>query len=101
MTSTEKTKIIATITAARAEINGNQYVPVADCVDWLLDCHNAAERPVVKDVVVTLLPKFSNGNLRTADDISDALDQIELALAVDAAFEGSVLQDDTIGTDGA
>ena len=80
MTSTETTKIIATITAARAEINGNAYVPVADCVDWLLDCHNAAERPDVKAVVVTLLPQFSNGTLRKADDISNALDQIELAL---------------------
>ena len=83
MTSTETTKIIATITAARAEISGNAYVPVADCVDWLLDCHNAAERPVVKDVVVTLLPQFSNGNLRTAEDITQALDQIELALSDD------------------
>lgn len=92
MTSTEITKIIATIAAARAEIIGNEYVPVADCVDWLLDCHNAAERPVVKDVVVTLLPKFSNGNLRTADDITDALDQIELALSVDRVFEGSTLE---------
>jgi hypothetical protein len=96
MTSTESTKIIATITAARAEIDGNEYVPVADCVDWLLDCHNAAERPVVKDVVVTLLPQFSNGNLRTADDISEALDQIELALAVDQAFvEGDPATDGT------
>ena len=92
MTSTETTKIIATIAAARAEINGNEYVPVSDCVDWLLDCHNAAERPIVKDVVVTLLPKFSNGNLRTADDIAGALDQIELALSVDSAFEGSTLE---------
>lgn len=91
MTSTETTKITATITAARAEINGTEYVPVADCVDWLLDCHNAAERPVVRDVVVTLLPQFSNGNLRTTDEFSDALDQIELALAVDGAFEGATL----------
>lgn len=92
MTSTEATNIIATLTAARAEINGNEYVPVADCVDWLLDCHNAAERPVVRDVVVTLIPQFSNGNLRTADEFSDALDQIELALAVDGAFDGSIVE---------
>jgi hypothetical protein len=92
MTSTESTKIIATIAAARAEINGNEFVPVADCVDWLLDCHNAAERPIVKNAVVTLLPQFSNGNLRTADDITRALDQIELTLAVDEAFEGSSLE---------
>ncbi len=92
MTSTEATKITATLTAARAEINGNAYVPVADCVDWLLDCHNAAERPVVRDLVVTLLPKFSNGNLRTTDEFSEALDQIELALAVDGAFEGTTVQ---------
>ncbi len=92
MTSTEATKIIATLTAARAEINGTEYVPVADCVDWLLDCHNAAERPVVRDVVVTLLPQFSNGNLRSTDEFSEALDQIELALAVDGAFEGTSLE---------
>lgn len=91
-TSTETTKITATITAARAEINGSEYVPVADCVDWLLDCHNAAERPVVRDIVVTLLPKFSNGNLRSTDEFQEALDQIELALAVDSAFEGTTVQ---------
>jgi hypothetical protein len=92
MTSTEAMKITETLTAARAKIYGNQYVPVADCVDWLLDCHNAAERPVVRDVVITLLPKFSNGNLRTTDEFSEALDQIELALTVDSAFEGATLQ---------
>ena len=92
MTSIETTKIIATITAARAEITGSEFVPVADCVDWLLDCHNAAERPVVRDVVVTLLPQFSNGNLRTTDEFSDALDQIELALTVDGAFDGVTVQ---------
>ena len=92
MTSTEATKINATLTAARAEITGNDYVPVADCVDWLLDCHNAAERPVVRDVVITLLPQFSNGNLRTTDEFNDALDQIELALAVDGAFEGTTVE---------
>lgn len=92
MTSTEKTNIIATISAARAEINGTEYVPVADCVDWLLDCHNAAERPVVKDVVVTLLPQFSNGNLRTTDEFAQALDQIEIALAVDGAFDGTTVE---------
>lgn len=92
MTSTEATTIIATISAARAEINGTDYVPVADCVDWLLDCHNAAERPVVKDVVTTLLPHFSNGNLRTTDEFEQALDQIELALAVDGAFEGASVE---------
>lgn len=92
MTSTEQTTIFATISAARAEINGTEYVPVADCVDWLLDCHNAAERPVVRDVVITLLPQFSNGNLRTTDEFAHALDQIELALAVDGAFDGAIIE---------
>ena len=92
MTSTEATTIIATISAARAEISGTEFVPVADCVDWLLDCHNAAERPVVKDLVTTLLPRFSNGNLRTTDEFAQALDQIELALAVDSAFDGATVE---------
>jgi len=52
---------------------------------------NSEDKPN-RDVVVTLLPKFSNGNLRKADEFSEALDQIELALAVDGAFEGTTIE---------
>ncbi len=80
-------RIANTIASARAEINGAQYVPVSDCVDWLLDCLNVAERPDVKDVIIRILPDFSNGNIRKTRDFEQALDEVELALQVDEAFD--------------
>ncbi len=85
--------VAATIEQARDRIDGEDYVPVADCVDTLLDCFNAAVRPDVKDVVQHILPAFSNGNVRKAEDFSAALDEIQVALQVDAAFDEVDLED--------
>lgn len=79
--------VAATIATARDRIEGEDYVPVAECVDTLLDCFNAAVRPDVKSVVQEILPSFSVGNVRRASDFSAALDEIQVALQVDAAFD--------------
>ena len=79
--------IATTIASARADIHGAEYVPVADCVDWLLDCLNVAARPDVKDVIIRILPDFTSGNLRQRSDFEQALNEVELALEVDAAFD--------------
>ena len=62
---------------ARAEIDG-EFVPVADCVNLLLDCYNAAD-DTVREVVTGLLPNFTTGNLRKADEFVQALDTIQVA----------------------
>ncbi len=86
--------VAATIATARDRIDGEDYVPVADCLDTLLDCFNAAVRPDVKDVVKTILPSFSVGNVRKVSDFSAALDEIQVALQVDAAFDEVVVDSD-------
>lgn len=86
-TPTPDTIIATTIASARAEIDGEAYVPVSDCVDWLLDCLNVAERPDVKNVIVKILPEFTNGSLRTTESFMRALDDVEMALQVDAVFD--------------
>ncbi len=65
------------INDARRDIDG-EFVPVADCVNLLLDCYNAADEGV-RDVVAGLLPDFSHGNLRKADEFIQALDTIQVA----------------------
>ncbi len=71
---------------AKKSIDGNEYVSVSSCVDWLLDCHNAADRPAVKNTVRELIPQFSVGNLRTSASFREALDQIQMAVELDTAL---------------
>ncbi len=75
------------IADARSYAAGEEYVPVVYCTDVLLDCWNAADRPSVQGVIGSLLPDFTNGNIRKRVDFVDALDQIEMALDTDAAFD--------------
>ncbi len=70
----------ALIDSAREDIDGD-YVPVADCVNLLLDCYNAAD-DAVREVVAGILPDFSRGNLRKADEFVQALDTIQVATLV-------------------
>lgn len=85
--------VAGTIATARARLDGEAFVPVAECVDTLLDCFNAAVRPDVKLVVEKILPDFSIGNTRKASDFAAALDEIQVALQVDAAFDEVAVTD--------
>lgn len=75
------------VAAARSHSSNEAYLAQADCIDWLLDCWNAAVRPAVKAVVAELLSEFRHVNLVTAADFTRALDHVQLALQVDAAFD--------------
>ncbi len=92
--ATPTTTVAGTIAAARNQIAGTQYIAVADCVDYLLDCRNAAVRPDVKGVITNLLPDFINGNLRPTQSFEEALDQIQMVLQVDAVFDEQLLDAD-------
>lgn len=94
--TSSQTTVASTIATARNRINGEDFVAVADCVDTLLDCFNAAVRPDVKDVVQNLLPEFTTGNVRKAADFKAALDEIQLALQVDAAFDEVDVAESTV-----
>lgn len=72
--------VTETIAIARESIADKNFVAVADCIDTLLDCYNAAAVPNVKSEISELIPQFSNGNLRKTQEFVRALDQIELAL---------------------
>ncbi len=72
---------------ARSSSAGDAYLSQTHCVDWLLDCYNAAVRPSVRAVLLEKLSEFSHVNLLTAADFFGALDQVQLALQVDAAFD--------------
>ena len=78
--SVARPSVVETIATARESIGDKKFVAVADCIDTLLDCYNAAALPTVKSEISELIPQFSNGNLRRAQEFVRALDQIELAL---------------------
>lgn len=75
------------VAEARTKTGSGAYLAQVDCIDWLLDCWNAAVRPAVRAVVEELLSEFRHVNLVTADDFARALDHVQLALQVDAAFD--------------
>lgn len=72
---------------ARSSTAADAYLSQTHCVDWLLDCYNAAVRPTVRAVLVEKLSEFSHVNLLTASAFLEALDHVQLALQVDAAFD--------------
>lgn len=78
--SVARPSVTETIASARESIGDKNFVAVADCIDTLLDCYNAAALPNVKSEISELIPQFSNGNLRRAQEFVRALDQIELAM---------------------
>lgn len=72
---------------ARTKTSNEAYLAQADCIDWLLDCWNAAVRPAVRSVVGEILAEFRHVSLVTSRDFDRALDHIQMALQVDAAFD--------------
>lgn len=89
--SQDPTTVAGLVASARARLldldEREKYLSKAVCVDVLLDCLNVAVRPPVQKAILGRLPEFSHGNLTTADDFSAVLDEIHLALQVDAAFD--------------
>ena len=77
--ATPSDQIQSLILEARASYDSD-YVPVATCVDWLLDCFNLADG-AVRDVIALHLPNYSHGNLREVKDIEATFEAIELELA--------------------
>ncbi len=72
---------------ARSSAASDAYISQAHCIDWLLDCYNAAVRRPVRAVLVEKLQEFGHVNLVTAAEFFCALDLVQLALQVDAAFD--------------
>ena len=80
--SVARPSVTETIATARENIRDKSFVAVADCIDTLLDCYNAAALPNVKSEISELIPQFSNGNLRRTQEFVRALDQIEFSMLV-------------------
>ncbi len=79
---------VATCVAqARTEVAEERFVAQAECVDVLLDCLNAAVRPVVRDFITEALSAIASVRLVRAEEFVASLDQIQMALQVDAAFD--------------
>lgn len=83
-----QTNSVATwVSAARIATDGQQLVAQVDCVDWLLDCLNACVRPSVGAIIEQHLTAIAHITVVRAADFVRALDEIQLALQVDAAFD--------------
>lgn len=92
----DPTTVAGLVASARARLldadGQGEYLAKALCTDVLLDCLNVAVRPPVQKVILERLPEFSHGNLTTAEDFGVVLDEIQLALQVDAAFDDCDLE---------
>jgi hypothetical protein len=75
------------VAKARAATAGDQILGQSRCVDWLLDCLNAARRPGVRAVICEAIASISQARALTANDFRKALDDIQLAVQVDTAFD--------------
>ena len=79
--------VAACVADARSSLPVEGYVSQKHCVDWLLDCYNAAVRPSVRAIVAEKLAEISHVRLVAAEAFAQALDHVQLALQVDAAFD--------------
>lgn len=86
----DPTTVAGLVASARHRLlddDTGKYLEKTVCTDVLLDCLNVAVRPPVRNAILRRLPEFSHGNLTRAEDFSAVLDEIHLALQVDAAFD--------------
>ncbi len=81
------TTVAGCVAEARAHIVDHAYLSQGRCVDWLLDCLNAAVRSSVRTVVTEKLDTIRGVTLVAGPAFADMLDEIHLALQVDAAFD--------------
>ena len=72
---------------ARLAADGHQILGQGRCIDWLLDCLNAARRPGVRTAICEAIASISSVRALTAVDFRRSLDDIQLALEVDTAFD--------------
>lgn len=81
------TPVAQEVAVARAAMAGEQIVTRSRCVDWLLDCLNAAKRPTVRAIVLEELTALSQARILRTSDFEQSLDAIQLALQVDEVFD--------------
>ncbi len=82
------TESVATCVArARLDVAGERFVSQSSCVDALLDCLNAAVRPTVEVFIIEALQAVAHLRLVKVAEFVAALDEIQMALQVDAAFD--------------
>lgn len=79
--------VAACVADARSTTPTEGYLSQKHCVDWLLDCYNAAVRPSVRAIVTEKLAEISHVGLVAADAFAQMLDHVQLALQVDAVFD--------------
>lgn len=84
---TELPTVAGLLARARLELADEQYIARGVATDWLLDLLNAALRPPVRRVVLSALADFSHRNMAPAPEFFGALDRIQIALQVDAAYD--------------
>ena len=84
---TDSVPVTRHVESARAAIAGEQILGQARCIDWLLDCLNAARRPGVRSVICEAIASISQVRALTAQEFRLALDAIQLAFEVDTAFD--------------
>ncbi|MCP3989753.1 MAG: hypothetical protein GY724_11810 [Actinomycetia bacterium] len=87
MTTAAPTNISEKVAEARTAIGEEQYLAQSRCIDWLLDCLNAAIRPTVRTIIEDSLSDMAHVNLVTGDAFRASLDEIHLAAQVDAIFD--------------
>ena len=75
------------ITAARDGAGDEAYLSQTRCVDWLLDCRAVVDRPALRELIDEALVEISRVRLVTGEHFRSMLDHLELALAVDSAFD--------------
>ncbi|MDH3681448.1 MAG: hypothetical protein OEV40_16035 [Acidimicrobiia bacterium] len=79
--------VSAWVASARADVANEQVLDQSRCVDWLLDCLNAARRPTVRAIICEALAGLSQARTVAGAEFRLALDHVDLALQVDAAFD--------------
>ncbi len=87
MTIAAPTNISEKVAEARTAIGEEQYLAQSRCIDWLLDCLNAAMRPTVRTIIEDSLTDMAHVNLVTGVEFRASLDEIQLAAQVDAVFD--------------
>lgn len=85
--STYSPKLPGRLATARAGAGDEPYLTQSRCVDWLLDCRGVCALPSLRSVIDNALGEIGHIGVVSGRYFRSVLDEIELALAVEAAFD--------------
>lgn len=87
-----ESKLPERVAAARAGAADQAYLTQSSCINWLLDCRCVCSVPSGRSVIDNALGEMGHLGVISGQYFRSVLDRLDLALAVESAFNATELK---------